>query len=573
MIHSKDSPRVVIIGAGVGGLSYAIALKQKLGFHNFTIYEKASEVGGCWRANSYPGCASDVLVHFYSLSSELNPYWNKSYGLQPEILAYWTSVAKKHSLYSNIVFDTEVISADWDATAQSYSIVTESVKTKEKTTSTAQVLVSAIGNLTTPRIPHEIPGFGSFKGEAFHTAEWPSGVDLRNKRVAVIGADSSGAQLIPALSEDPTIQIEAFVRTPAWFNTRPHVPYTSTEKWMFANIPYAMRLHRNWIMLKLDGPHLISQILPESQEAKQQRRKLMEQYILDNSPERYHPHIVPRYPPGCKRTVADNGFFLSLSRPNVSLSFDGIASIVDDGLMTEKGQLLSFDTMIYATGFIGDEFPVRVRGADGITIQEYYGAHGGPTAYYGTTIPGFPNFYMLAGPNTGLPTSTLFMEEVQIAYSLQLVKPVLDGIVSSFSVKADATDEYNATLEKLLSPSVHTQCRSWKRTGGTGKPFTPFPWSAFQYWWRLRQPKWDHYTHIGGEPWKRRMQFLKVLRILKILAVMGVLAYYMKGSSFMLTMSKRIPADPVVGSLPIAPNWKRTLQMLTAWYRSLVREV
>ncbi|KAF8843418.1 FAD/NAD(P)-binding domain-containing protein [Paxillus ammoniavirescens] len=541
MVYPTNSPRLVIIGAGIGGLSYAISLKKKLGFNDFIIYERASEVGGCWRANGYPGCSSDVLVHFYSLSSELNPYWNKTYGLQPEILAYWISLAKKHALYNHIVFNTELVSADWDAATQSYSIVTEHVVTRKKTTGTAQILVSAVGNLTTPRIPHEIPGLGTFKGEALHSAEWHSGVDLRNKRVAVIGADSSGAQLIPAISEDPTVQVEAFIRTPAWFTTRPHVPYTNTQKWIFANIPYAMRLHRAWLMLKIDGPHLISQMFPESKQAKRTRLKSMERYILDNSPKRYHPYIVPKHPPGCKRTVADNGFFLSLSRPNVNLNFDGIASVAGTGVLTTKGQLLPFDTIVYATGFIGDQFPVRVRGSEGITIHEYYNAHGGPTAYYGTTIPGFPNFYMLAGwsshravcsvddkgtgPNIGLPTSTLFMEEVQIGYSLQLVKPVLDGMVASFTVRADATNAYNATLHKLLSPSVHTQCRSWKRTGGTGKPFAPFPWSAIQYWWWLRRPNWDHYIVTDGERWKRNARLLGVLRILKILGSVVVLTY------------------------------------------------
>ncbi|KAH7885333.1 hypothetical protein F5I97DRAFT_1884570 [Phlebopus sp. FC_14] len=530
MKASAQQPRVVIIGAGVGGLSYAIALKSKLGFENFTIYEKASEVGGCWRANTYPGCSSDVEIHWYSLSSDLNPHWNKSHGLQPEIQEYWISLSKKYDLYPHLLFNTKVVSAEWNASESYYQVIAEDILTGERTISTAHVVISGVGVLEMPKIPHEIPGINTFKGISFHSAQWPSGLELRHKRVAVIGNASSGAQFVPSISADPTVEVANFIRTPTWFNTRPHIPYSDTEKWIFANIPLAMRLYRAYIMLKFDWPS----ILPQSEAALAKRRRAMRQYILDNTPSKYHDYIIPTHPPGCKRTVANSGYLASLSRPNLTLNFDGISEIVENGILTAKGDILPFDIIIFATGFIGDQYPVHVTGINGTTVQGYYDAHGGPTAYYGTTIPDIPNFYMLAGPNTGTPTSTLFVEEVQVAYSLQLVKPVLDGLVSSFTVKADATDTYNAKLQERISRSVHTQCYSWQRTGGTGKIFNPFPWAVTLWWWWLRRPNWAHYTAMGAEKWVRRRKIEKVYKLLKavIVAICGW-AYIRRSSAFL----------------------------------------
>ncbi|KAG8214550.1 hypothetical protein J3R82DRAFT_9611 [Butyriboletus roseoflavus] len=542
MESAAQRPRVVIIGAGVGGLSFAIALKSRFGFRNFTIYEKAREVGGCWRANTYPGCASDVEIHWYSLSSDLNPYWNKSHGLQPEIQDYWIGLTKKYGLYPHLVFNTKVISVEWSDIHNRYNIVAEDVLTGKNFTDTAQIVISALGVLEIPKIPYEIQGIETFKGISFHSATWPQGLDIRHKRVAVIGNASSGylasAQFVPFVAADPSVRVVNFIRTPVWFNTRvslsvssssrsysrsqPHIPYSDTAKWVFANIPLVMRLHRAYIMFKFDWPSL----RPQSAAARERHRQALRQYILDSTPSKYHDYLIPTHPPGCKRTVADSGYLKSLSLPNVGLNFDGIERIVANGILTKKGEVLPFDIIIFATGFTGDQYPVYVKGLDGTTVQGYYDVHGGPTGYCGTTIPDIPNFYMLAGPNTGTPASTLFVEEVQVSYSLQLVKPVLDGLVSAFTVKAHATDAYNAKLQERLSRSVHTQCYSWQRTSGTGKVFNAFPWAITVWWWRLRRPIWAHYTAIDGKKWVRKRTMEKMINAMKVSAfVLLSLAY------------------------------------------------
>ncbi|KAG1751141.1 hypothetical protein EDB19DRAFT_2035978 [Suillus lakei] len=516
---SEIQRRVAIIGAGISGLSQAIALKSKLGFQNFTLYEKGSEVGGVWRANTYPGCSSDIPIHWYSLSSDLYPYWNKSHGLQPEIQAYWIELSKKYNLYPHIAFNTKVLSVEWDNARQQYTLVVEDVFSGKRMTSLAHVVVSAIGILEAPRIPYEIPGVRKFQGASFHSARWPGLIDLQNKRVAVIGNASSGAQFVPSISEDPSVEVVNFIRSPTWFNTRPHIPYSDTEKWIFANIPLAMRLHRAWIMFWLLYPFL----LPMSDKALQKRREAMTKYILDNIPSRYHGHMIPDHPLGCKRIVANSGFLASLHRPNLMLNFDGIAEIVEKGIITKLGEMLPFDVIIYATGFIADRYPMHIQGLNGVTVQGYYDAHGGPTAYIGTAIPNIPNFYLISGPNTATRISSLFSAEVQVAYILQLIEPVLTGSASSFTVKATPTDAYNAKLQERMSRSVFVQCHSWARTNDTGKAYYPFPWPATVFWWWLRKPIWDHYVAVGAEKCARARQIKAVKNILKYTGVLMLL--------------------------------------------------
>jgi hypothetical protein len=350
---------------------------------------------------------------------------------------------------------------------------------------------------------------------------------MQNKRVAVIGNASSGAQFIPFISEDPSVEVVNFIRTPTWFTIRPHIPYSDTEKWIFANIPLAMRLHRAWIMFWFDYPSIVR----PSDKALKKRREAMTKYILDNAPTRYHDHIIPNYPPGCKRTVANSGYLDVLHRPNLTLNFDGIANIVENGIITKTGEMLPFDVIIYATGFISDRYPMHVRGLNEATIQGYYDAHGGPTAYFGTAVPDIPNFYLLAGPNTGIPASTLFMEEVQIGYILQLIEPVLSGSASSFTVKASPTDAYNVKVQERISRMVFMQCHSWARTNGTGKVFNPFPWASTLWWWWLRKPNWDHYVAVSAEKWVWARRKKVVKNILKCAAVLMLSWSYISGSA------------------------------------------
>ncbi|KAG2356268.1 hypothetical protein BDR07DRAFT_1380912 [Suillus spraguei] len=364
-----------------------------------------------------------------SLSTDLHPYWNKSHGLQPEIQAYWIKLSKKYDLYPHIAFNTK-----------------------------------------SSKIPYEIPGVRKFQGTWFHSARWPSSIDLQNKRVAVIGNSSSGdtydkAQFVPYISEDASVKVVHFIRTPDLVHDQPHIPYSDTAKWMFANVPLVMRLHRAWYMLQRVVPHH----LPMGDNALQRRRS----------------HQVA----------------------------SGL--IVENGIITKTGEMLPFDVIVYATGFTGkqERYSIHVRGLNGATVQGYYDAHGGPTAYIGTAIPDIPNFYSILGPNTGAGVLSISVAEIQ------LIEPALAGPVSSLTVKAAPTDTYNAKLQERMSRSM------------TGKLFHPFPWPVTVLWWWLRKPNWDHYTAVGAEKWVWARRRKAIKNILKCTAVLTLLRSYVSGSA------------------------------------------
>ncbi|KAJ7656021.1 hypothetical protein DFH06DRAFT_1269536 [Mycena polygramma] len=470
-------PPIVIIGAGIGGVSLAIALKRQLGFDDFIIYEKGSDIGGTWR-----GASSDVSIHFYSLSTDLNPDWPSTHGSQPDIQDYWRKLTAKYDLYRRIVFNRLVVSAEWNSKEQSYRIITVDVGSGERFSTSATILISAIGLVEVPQVP-SIAGLSSFKGEMFHPARWDMGADLRGKRVAVVGNGASATQFVPIISQDPSVQVTEFCRTPNWFLPPIRADYSPLWKWTFRNIPLAMRIYRLFLYLRMTNL---------------QGRK---NYIKRTAPKGELEHLIPKYntypqPPiqlhpaefwvgiGCKRITFDTNFLEALHRPNMKLNWDGIQSISEDGIITKKGQKLSFDVIIFGTGFIADRYPLTVVGNTGKTVQEYYDSQGGPKAYLGTTIPGFPNLLVIGGPNTASGyTSVILTEEMQINYILQVVKPILDGSVSSVDVTTRETNTYNELIHARLARSVFVHCVSWYRSGGKGKVSSIFPGPMFLYGW------------------------------------------------------------------------------------------
>ncbi|KAI0314700.1 FAD/NAD-P-binding domain-containing protein [Amylostereum chailletii] len=481
MTSEKNSNRsIVIIGAGMGGLGMAMALKREWGFEDFVIIERASEVGGTWRENVYPGCASDVPIHGYSFSTDLKPDWNKSHGLQPEIQDYLLDLTSKYGLRSHCVFDTAVVSADWDEKDKVWRIVSTNTKTGATTTTNARIVVSAMGILAEPNLA-KLPGHETFKGITFHSAQWREDVDLRRKRVAIIGNGCSATQIAPIITEDPTTDVTNFCRTPMWYVDGAHVPYSPFWKWIYAHVPLAALLHRWKIQASFD----INYISFRGRNSWLHRRitKQLEAYIKTHAPEDYHDKIIPTYTPGCKRLIRDRDYLACLHRPNMRQNWDGIQNLTEDGIVTKTGEHIPFDVIVYATGFITDKFPVHVRGRSGLTVSEYYDENGGPTGYLGSTIPGFPNFFTIMGPNlTTGHASVIFAEEVQFNYALKLFKPVLDGALAAFEPTAAATDRYNAWLQRRLSNSVWTQCQSWYRVGTEGKIFSTFPGAMALFW-------------------------------------------------------------------------------------------
>ncbi|KAF7353943.1 hypothetical protein MVEN_01080600 [Mycena venus] len=517
MSHTSDGPHVIIIGAGLGGLAMAIKLKR-MGFTNFTVVEKASEVGGTWRDNVYPGCSSDSFIHFYSLSTDLNPNWAHSLAFQPEIQEYVLQVALKNDLYSNIIFNRKVISAQWDMRTQRYDIITEE-RNGTLVPMTAAILVSAIGLLEVPKFP-EVPGISRFRGETFHSARWDTLVSLTGKRVAVIGSGPSATQFVPIISEDPTVNVTQYCRSRSWILAPARVEYSTIQKWLLRHVPFYLKAFR-WfcfiwaenLYFAIFGNHSMNQVVEQQVKA----------YMMEATPAEYIDQVIPVDPNhkvGCKRVIFDTNYLASLARPNMSLVWDPIESITEDG----SG---AFDVIIYGTGYVVDNYPINIKGIDQ-SVAEYYRDHGGPTAYLGTTLPGFPNFFTICGANTATGyTSLVFAEEVQVQYIAQMIKPVISGDILSAEVTAEATDAYNRDIQNRLSGFIWSKCYSWYRTGNTGKIHGLFPGSMILFWWWLRRPNWAHYKVVTVSGWEPRRSVYRTLGAV-ILGCLGVgsVAYF-----------------------------------------------
>ncbi|KAJ3483527.1 hypothetical protein NLI96_g6249 [Meripilus lineatus] len=436
----KSGVRIVIIGGGIGGLSTGIALKRQLNFRDFKIYEQSWDISGTWHHNTYPGCASDVDTHWYSLSTDLNPYWKQSHVPQPELKEYWKQLAVKYSLYDQLVLNRQVTSVDWDNKRQLYRVHSQDTRTKETFLEEAQIVISATGILFVPFHPAELEGVKAFKGTTFHSARWDHSVDLHNKRVAVIGNGCSASQFIPIISEDSTTQIMNFCRSPHWYLQWSRGAFSKTWQRIFAHVPFVMRMYRNMLMARLD----LFYVLVFSGENNPRRAKLQKQlakYIRSQAPPEYHNRLVPDYTLGCKRFIVDTGYLSALHRPNLDLNYDGIAGFTDDGIVTKTGEKHSFDVIIFATGFIVDKYPLKVRGVEGITLQEYYDRKGGPEAYLGVTVPGFPNFYMLGGKRHVATNSSRLNKKRRSEHNDWSCIGDLYGGGSSRHLLLDASDE------------------------------------------------------------------------------------------------------------------------------------
>ncbi|KAF4608658.1 casein kinase I [Pleurotus pulmonarius] len=456
---SNKEPRVVVIGAGLAGISTGIALKQKLNFKNFTIYEKASNVGGTWRDNTYPGCGSDVGAHWYSLSTELNPWWDSYYVGQPELQAYWEALFHKYGLEAHTQFNVIYKSAVWDADLQQYRIVLEDGITGAKIETEAQAIVFAIGGFTSAMYPPEIEGRDVFKGTIWHSAEWNHEYDLKGKRVGVIGNGCSVAQFLPKIAADPSVEVVNFCRTPQWYTPQANLRYPGLVKALFAYVPGVMRLYRNFLMARADTGALAFR--KENTFVVNQARKRFTKYLQYKVPQDMIEKLTPSYPPGCKRIIVDPGYLDAIRQPNVTLNWDGIDRIVEEGIKTKTGEIIELDAIIFGTGYVIGMGTMDLVGRDGRTLEGYYAEHGGPTAYLGTCIPGFPNAFTLLGPNTATGhASVIFTEEAQINLAVQLLKPVLEGKAKSFEVTDEATNKYDDWLQRRLSTSVWTDCHS-----------------------------------------------------------------------------------------------------------------
>jgi 4-hydroxyacetophenone monooxygenase len=484
---------VVIIGAGMSGLAAAIQLRQA-GIP-FTIFEKNPTVGGTWYENSYPGCGVDTPNHFYSFAFEPNHDWSHYFAKRDELWAYFERVADKYDLRPHIRFATEVVEAAFDAARAVWRVAARAADGTLAEVE-ARVLISAVGVLNRPKLP-DIAGRDTFAGPAFHTAQWKPDFDWRGKNIAMIGTGASGHQVGPSIAPDAA-RLTIFQRSPHWVVANPnyHLGVSDGKKWTLAHIPHYLRWYRFQLFWGFaDGLHAALQVDPawphphRSLNAVNERHRLfMERHMRRELADRADllAKVIPDYPPYGKRILIDNHWYRMLRRPNVELVTEGVDAIVPEGIRTKDGTVWPADALIFATGFHASKmlWPMQITGRDGRKLRDIWGADDA-RAYLGMTVPGFPNFFILLGPNTGLAHggNQVFMTECQVRHVMSALRELVESGSRTIECRQDVHDRYNEEVDRLHANMVwtHKGLTNWYRNA-QGRVFAVSPWRLVEYW-------------------------------------------------------------------------------------------
>ncbi|MFH7764678.1 flavin-containing monooxygenase [Acinetobacter sp. BSP-28] len=478
--HSfPQQTQVAIIGAGFGGLAMAIRLLQS-NIHDFLILEKASEVGGTWRENQYPGAACDVQSHMYSLSFAPKSDWSKRYAEASEIYVYIQSLMSNYELNPYCRFNCEVLAAEYSAQHCNWKLTLN-----DQRTLIAQFVVFASGPLHVPQIPH-IKGIEKFQGKVFHSSQWDHQYDLSNKNVASLGTGGSAIQYIPEIAAEVK-QLYVLQRTAAWVIPRDERSYLSVEKKLFDKFDWFRKLHRSrlyWSNESRAVPIIQPTVMKYAQ-------KLAEAFIkFQVKDKNLARKLTPDYIMGCKRILVSNKYYPTFNRKNVELVTEGIQELTANSIITKDGKERKIDCLIYGTGFITDPRiylkSFKCTGEHGQDLREVW--HKGAESYYGICTKGFPNLFQLLGPNTILAhNSVIFMIESQVNYILQMIELVKSTHSNAIVVKDQVQDQFNQYVQKMLDGTVwQSGCVSWYQQDG-GKNFALWPTYTWKYWLQTKK--------------------------------------------------------------------------------------
>jgi len=487
--------KVIVIGAGMSGLLTGIRLQQAgIGF---TILDKNPEVGGTWLENSYPGCRVDTPNHLYSLSFEPNHDWPQRYSTQDVLLRYFQRLADKWGLREHIQFGAEVEEARFDEAAATWTVAT-----KDGRSFTGNAVISAVGQLNQPNFPN-IPGRELFEGPNFHSARWDHSVDLKGKTVAVIGTGASAFQFVPKIAPEAG-QVTVFQRSPPWL--APTEDYHETvgegKKGLLEHVPFYDKWYRFYLFWTMtDGVYEAVKADPAwngpqgtISEASAGLRELLVMKIGEQTggDEKLFEAVTPQYPFGGKRALRDNGVWIeALRRPNVTLVTQPVTAVTKAGVVTADGAEHPCDVLIYGTGFKASQFltPMKVVGKGGVSLHDAW--DGDARAYLGMTAPGFPNFFMLYGPNTNIVVngSIIFFSEASVRYIVEALRLMVDEGAKTLEVKADVHDAFNAKVDEAntqMAWGVEGVSSWYKNAKGRVSQNWPFP--LVDYWEATRSP-------------------------------------------------------------------------------------
>ncbi|HEY0104873.1 MAG TPA: NAD(P)/FAD-dependent oxidoreductase [Rhizomicrobium sp.] len=507
---AKRDFKVLIVGAGMSGLLAAIRLKQS-GI-DYVVVEKNADVGGTWMVNAYPGCRVDNPNHLYSYSFEPNHDWPYHFSTQPLLWKYFQGVADKYDLRPHIRFQTEVIDSTYDESRALWKTRLRGADGAEETI-VSNAVITAVGQLSRPRLP-DIEGIETFQGKSFHSATWDHSVDLKGKRVAVIGTGASAFQFVPEIAPD-VAQLTVFQRNAPWLGPTPnyHDKVDEGKKWLLKHVPFYAKWYRFWLWWMLtDGIYEFVKSDPAWTARKDSvgamndmLREMLTQYTraqLDGRPD-LQDAATPSYPPGGKRSVRDNGVWLAaLKRPNVETVTAKIEEITPAGLKTEDGREFPVDVIIYGTGFTASQFlePMRFTGKGGIDLHAQWA--GDARAYLGVAVPNFPNLFIMYGPNTNIVVngSIIFFSECEMRYIQGLLELLLRSNASAIEVKRDVHDAFNERVDAMNAKMAWgaPQVTSWYKNA-KGRVSQNWPWPLVDYWSATRVPNPGDYD-LSGTP-------------------------------------------------------------------------
>ncbi|HYI44500.1 MAG TPA: NAD(P)/FAD-dependent oxidoreductase [Actinomycetota bacterium] len=488
---------IVIVGSGFAGLAAAIALATE--GREFVVLEKASDLGGTWRDNSYPGCECDVPSHLYSFSFAPNPDWTQAFSPQEEIYDYLKRTARDAGILPRIRFDAEVRSARWDAGQQRWQLETA------RGPLSANILISGTGGLSEPAIPN-IPGLESFAGTTFHSATWRHDHDLTGKRVAVIGTGASAIQFVPHV-QSAAAHMTLFQRTAPWVLPRRDRSISRLERWIYRHIPGAQRVARSAIYWSRETWIVGFAMKPDIMRfVEKQALRFLHKQVPDPV---LRKKLRPHYRLGCKRVLMSNTYYPALTQPNVHVETDPIVEVLPEAIVTAdaEGNRVEHpvDTIIFGTGFHVTDPPVaeRVWGRDGRTLREHWSSTS-MSALHGIAIAGFPNLFFLVGPNTGLGhTSIVLMIEAQVRYLVDGLRQMKRHGVGEIEPRLDVQDLYNARLQKDLQKTVWNAggCASWY-LDERGRNTTL--WPTFTFMFRKELHRFDPANYEARPPHHER---------------------------------------------------------------------
>ncbi|KGO65511.1 Flavin monooxygenase FMO [Penicillium italicum] len=515
---------VLIIGAGLSGLGLAVQLVRQYGHRNFEIIEKTDHIGGTWLTNSYPGCGVDVAAHYYSYSFCLNPNWSRKFPLQQEILDYLKGVASKYDIGKYARFHSIVNSAHWDESSRTWLVTVTDLKASETYHRRCKILVSAVGILSLPN-GCDIDGASSFKGPMFHTAQWDHSFDWKDRDMVTAG--------LPEKSPNS--------RQAQWIFERPNPPYSSRFQWIMKWVPLAMRAYR---AMQIYYSELDFYSFPTESGAGMRKMHAQTQgaYIQRTSPAKYHEFLIPKTEVGCKRRVMDSDYLQSLHRDNVELVYeDPIREIVEHGVLTKSGRFVHADAIVLANGFQVQKplLSLNLFGEGGVSVAEHWDtfSEGSASSYFGTCLSGFPNFFIMMGPNTASGHGCVtYTTECQINFTLRAIKPVLNALraqrsrlpvigwkADTVKVKPDAEQADIDAIQEVAKGMVWSSgCTSWVLDAESKRNTIMYPGFQYKYWLRSIFIPWKDFDFSA--PVSGSSHPLGIGSFLAISAVIAVVA-------------------------------------------------